>query len=72
MAIESKTTWHGTPDELRALLGAVQRHCCCVYFAGSCTCVCPSHRLTSEDQRAVDGLLFIRRLGSPQGGRPRR
>jgi hypothetical protein len=56
------TTWHGKPSELRDLLTAVQRHCSCVYAQGACTSVCAGHRLLVEDQRALDGLLFVRRL----------
>ena len=56
------TTWRGTASEQRDLLAALQRHCSCAYTQGRRTSVCAGHRMLVEDQRALDGLLFVRRL----------
>ena len=56
------TTWRGTASEQRDLLAALQRHCTCAYTQGLRTSVCAGHRMLVEDQRALDGLLFVRRL----------
>ena len=45
----------------RDLVGAVGRNCCCEYGVGVRTC-CSAHRMIAEDQRALDGLLFARRM----------
>ena len=59
------TTFHGTPREQRDLLRAVSRHCTCeVGPMGTSVGCCPAHRMLVEDQRAVNGLLFGRRLAA--------
>ena len=59
----TSTTWNGTHLEQLDLLAAISRHCACqVGFDGVCVAVCPPHRMLVEDQRALDGLLFARRL----------
>ena len=61
--IMTSTTWNGTHLEQLDLLAAISRHCACqVGFDGVCVAVCPPHRMLVEDQRALDGLLFARRL----------
>jgi hypothetical protein len=55
--------WHGTSREQLDLLAAVTRHCTChTRTDGVRTIVCPPHRMLVEDQRALDGLLFAKRL----------
>ena len=54
-------TWHGRAAEYRDLVDAVGRNCGCEYGMGVRTC-CSAHRMIAEDQRALDGLLFARRM----------
>ena len=58
----SHVTWHGTENESLELLVSLSQHCACEYTRqGERTAVCSSHRLL-EDQRALDGLVFARRI----------
>jgi len=55
--------WHGTEDETAALLAAIEHNCTCARgVAGERLGCCPPHAMLVEDQRALDGLLFVRRL----------
>ncbi len=54
-------TWHGSAAEYRDLVRGVGRNCCCEYGMNVRTC-CSAHRMINEDQRALDGLLFARRM----------
>jgi hypothetical protein len=58
------TTWRGTPSEFRDLLSAVQNNCTCAYTRGVRTHMCAGHRMVIEDQRALNGLRFVRRLAA--------
>jgi hypothetical protein len=59
----SCVTWHGTEAEALQLLEALSHNCTCVVTAeGVRLSTCSSHRLLTTDQRAVDGLLFARRI----------
>ena len=63
VAMSSRTVWHGTPDESLALLQAITRNCGCEFgLRGVRLSVCGPHRMLTEDQRALDGLLFARRM----------
>jgi hypothetical protein len=55
--------WHGTHQEAADLLATVLRHCTCIVdeHAG-CVTLCPPHMMVYTDQRAMDGLLFARRM----------
>ena len=57
------TSWPGTRQEQLAVLRAVTRNCTCefgpLYKRIS---VCSAHRMLAEDQRAVSGLVFGRRM----------
>jgi hypothetical protein len=55
--------WHGTQTEALELLQALSRNCSCVVTAeGVRLSACPPHDMLSSDQRAVDGMLFARRI----------
>ena len=55
--------WHGTQTEALELLQALSRNCSCVVTAeGVRLSTCAPHEMLSSDQRAVDGLLFARRI----------
>src|SRR5436190_540533 len=57
-----RTTWNGTADEALALLHALRQHCDCRVEAGRTVAACTAHLMLAYDQRAVDGLLFMRRM----------
>lgn len=57
-----RITWNGTADEALALLHALQAHCACKVVNGRTVAACEAHLMLAHDQRAVDGLLFMRRL----------
>jgi hypothetical protein len=54
--------WHGTLIEQLDLMAAVQHHCECTYSMRELAGVCAGHVMLARDQRAVDGLLWSRRL----------
>jgi hypothetical protein len=57
------STWHGTREESGELLDTIARHCACVLGVhGERTSTCSVHRMLLDDQRALDGLLFGRRI----------
>jgi hypothetical protein len=56
--------WNGTTDEALALLHALRTHCECRVEAGRTVAVCASHIMLARDQRAVDGLVFMRRIAA--------
>ncbi len=61
----SSTEWHGTTDEWRALTQAVEAHCVSAcHGLGNVAPVCPAHAMLLHDQRALDGLLFARRIST--------
>ena len=61
MAIES--LWHGTQQESFDLVNAIARNCTCEFgLLGVRVTTCASHRMLTEDQRALDGLLFARHM----------
>ena len=57
-----RITWHGTTDEALALLHALRANCECRVDHDRLVEPCASHAMVAHDQRAVDGLLFIRRM----------
>jgi hypothetical protein len=59
-----RVTWNGTPDEAIALLHALRSHCECRVDQGRTVEPCASHKMLARDQRAVDGLLFMRRIAA--------
>jgi hypothetical protein len=57
--------WHGSRTEALELLQALSRNCACVVTAeGVRLSTCPPHEMLASDQRAVDGLLFARRIAA--------
>ena len=55
--------WHGTRQEASELLYEISVHCSCEPPAGSPRPErCAPHRMLVEDQRAVNGLLFGRKI----------
>ena len=54
--------WNGTTAEALALLHSVSAHCECGIDEGRTVMPCPAHCMIAHDQRAVDGLLFMRRM----------
>jgi hypothetical protein len=55
--------WHGTLQESFDLTVAVKRHCTCQFgLMGVRLTTCPPHLMLRDDQRALDGLLFVRRM----------
>jgi hypothetical protein len=59
-----RITWNGTTDEALALLHALRAHCECRIVDGRTVAPCASHAMLARDQRAVDGLLFMRRMAA--------
>jgi hypothetical protein len=58
----TRPNWHGTEEEWGALLDAVDLHCACLYTSmGTPLRRCVAHSIL-QDQRALDGLLWMRRL----------
>jgi hypothetical protein len=57
-----RTIWNGTTDEALALLHALRAHCECRVNDGRIVAACAGHEMVAHDQRAMDGLLFMRRL----------
>jgi hypothetical protein len=61
--MHQRTYWHGTTQESIELVTAVQRNCACEYASGGHrTLTCVSHRMLLDDQRALNGLLFVRQI----------
>ena len=54
--------WHGTRQESLELLHAVRQHCTCEVENGRMVTTCAAHAMLARDQRAVDGLLFVRHM----------
>jgi hypothetical protein len=61
----TRVQWHGTPTEGLELARAFNRYCSCVVTAqGRRVSVCPPHGMLCSDQRAIDRLLFARRIAA--------
>jgi hypothetical protein len=59
-----RVTWNGTTDEALALLQALREHCECRVDQGRTVASCAGHNMLARDQRAIDGLLFMRRMAA--------
>lgn len=56
-------TWHGTQVEGQQLITAVGHNCGCTFgVMGIRSTRCGAHEMVADDQRALDGLLFIRHI----------
>ena len=63
--IISTVALHGTPQENLDLVRAVNRNCVCQFgLMGLRRTSCPAHLMLADDQRALDGLLFGRRIAA--------
>jgi hypothetical protein len=59
------TSWNGTPVEYVDLTRALNRHCTCeVAPNGTLIASCEAHRMVTDDQRALNGLVFGRRIAA--------
>jgi hypothetical protein len=58
----SRIVWHGTRQESLELLHAIRQHCTCEFEDGRMVTTCAPHAMLAHDQRAVDGLLFMRHM----------
>ena len=57
-------SWNGTPAEYLELIRVLKRHCACQYgLMGVRLVRCGAHELP-EDQRALNGLVYGRRLAA--------
>ena len=55
--------WHGTQEEALRLLTAIVHNCDCqIDPTGVRARLCVPHQMLSQDQRALDGLLFARHM----------
>jgi hypothetical protein len=58
-------SWNGTPIEYLDLTRALNRHCTCeVDPNGAVLACCEAHRMVTDDQRALNGLVFGRRIAA--------
>lgn len=56
------TIWHGDPTESLALVDASNRNCGCKFgLMGVRLTTCGVHDAMVNDQRFLDGLVFMRR-----------
>src|SRR5260221_11982128 len=59
----AQVVWHGTQQESFSLVNAIARNCTCeLGLMGVRLATCAPHRMLTEDQRALNGLLFARRM----------
>jgi hypothetical protein len=59
----SEIVWHGTQQASFDLMNALARNCTCEFgLMGVRLTTCGAHRMLTEDQRALDGLLFVRSI----------
>ncbi|HLZ28701.1 MAG TPA: hypothetical protein VKV73_15410 [Chloroflexota bacterium] len=55
--------WNGTHQESTDLAAAINRNCICQYdLDGERTITCSPHRMLTDDQRALNGLVFMRQI----------
>ena len=65
MRMTTGVQWHGTRTEGLELVQAFSRYCSCGFNAGGLrVSVCAPHEMLCSDQRAIDGLLFSRRIAA--------
>jgi hypothetical protein len=60
-----RTVWNGTAQEGQELCEIIKTHCECATVAETSeTTRCGPHWMLLSDQRALDGLLFARRIAA--------
>ena len=58
-------TWNGTQQESFDLVSAVAHNCACEFgLMGVRVTTCTAHQMLVEDQRALNGLIFARRIAT--------
>jgi hypothetical protein len=58
-----RVMWNGTLHEQLDLMAAVQHNCECTFDdTGKPLSTCSGHTMLTQDQRALDGLLWNRHL----------
>jgi hypothetical protein len=58
-----RIVWNGTRQEALLLVNILSSNCACEFgVMGVRLTTCASHRMLTEDQRALDGLLFARHV----------
>ena len=63
--LRTRVQWHGTHAEGVELVETLGRHCSCEFTAQHRRVfVCAPHEMFISDQRAIDGLLFARRIAA--------
>lgn len=63
LLMSAHIVWYGTQEESFDLVNAVARNCSCEFgLMGVRLTTCMSHQLLVDDQRALNGLLFARRI----------
>jgi hypothetical protein len=63
--VAAKVQWHGTRSEGLELVEVLGHHCSCAFTEhGLRVSVCSPHQMLCSDQRAIDGLLFSRRIAA--------
>ena len=63
MAARTKTIWNGTRAEALQLLDIISSNCACEFDALKVRrSTCSVHRILTEEQRTLDGLLFARHM----------
>jgi hypothetical protein len=63
--LTTRVQWRGTHAEGVALVETLGRHCSCEFTAHRRRVfVCAPHEMLISDQRAIDGLLFARRIAA--------
>ncbi len=63
MSMSNHVVWYGSQQESFDLVNAIARNCGCEFgMMGIRLAVCEPHRMLVEDQRALNGLLFARRI----------
>ena len=63
MTTTNQVVWHGSQQESFDLINAIARNCTCEFgMMGVRLSTCPAHLMLMEDQRALDGLLFVRHM----------
>jgi hypothetical protein len=63
--LTTRVQWHGSRAEGVELVETLSRHCSCEFTAQRLRAfVCAPHEMLISDQRAIDGLLFARRIAA--------